>query len=310
LTQSEQSPDDHNDFRCGFVALIGRPNSGKSSLLNTILSEQLSIVTPLPQTTRKNLKGIFTDPQLQLIFFDTPGIHNGKYSLNKAMTAQGAVLLGSEGADIVCYLVDLSRAFGAEEDLVARLVTEARKPLLIIFNKSDLCADCEKMRQEFFTRYPALAATPHITVSALQEQAKELFLTAIRPLVPVGPAHYPEDELTDENMRFFAAEFIRKQIITATTDEVPHATFVEIIDYKEEEDRHRIDANIHVETIGQRGIIVGKNGKLIQQIQRQAAREMSDMAGCPVTIKCHVKITPRWRDNQRFLRSMGYEKTE
>jgi GTP-binding protein Era len=296
-------------FRSAFVALIGRPNSGKSTLLNAILGEQLSIVTPLPQTTRKNIKGIYNNETAQIVFIDTPGIHQGKYALNKVMSAQGSGLIGGAHADIICYIVDLSRPGGPEEDHIAGLVSATAKPALIVFNKVDASPDSGAGRQAFFSRYPRLAGHGHISLSAISQGAAEKFLSALMPLVKPGPRFFPADELTDENMRFFAAEHIRKQIISLTTDEVPHAAFVEITAYTETGDRHRVEATIHVETTGQRGIIVGKKGALIQKIQRMAGLELSTLADAKVTVRCHVKITPNWRDNSGFLSSMGMPKS-
>jgi GTP-binding protein Era len=297
-------------FRSAFIALVGRPNSGKSTLLNTVLGEQISIVTPLPQTTRKNIKGIYNTENLQLIFIDTPGIHEGKYALNRAMSAAGSRLIDGDDVDAVCYIVDASRPSGPEEDRVAGLVAAGRSPALIVFNKADLCADSAGIRAEFFARYPALVSKAHVTLSAIKREARAEFLAALMPFVPEGPAYFPADDLTDENMRFFAAEYIRREIIDFTGAEVPHASFVEITDYTEEGDRHRVEATIHVETVGQRGIIVGNKGALIQKIQRRAGHELGRLTGARVQVRCHIKITPRWRDNTGFLGNMGLPRPE
>jgi GTP-binding protein Era len=296
-------------FRSAFVALVGRPNSGKSTLLNAVLGEQLSIVTPLPQTTRKNIKGIYNGENMQIVFIDTPGIHAGKYALNKLMSSQGSSLISGADGDIIAYIVDLARAGGPEEDHIAGLVAASAKPALIVFNKLDACRDSAGRRHEFLERYPRLAGRGQVALSAISQGAAAKFLAALVPLVPPGPRFFPTDELTDENMRFFAAEYIRKQIIAQTTDEVPHAAFVEITAYRETGERHRVDATIHVETIGQRGIIVGKKGALIQKIQYAAGVELSRLAGAKVTVRCHLKITPNWRDNPGFLSSMGMPKS-
>lgn len=298
--------DNMGEFRSGFVALAGRPNAGKSTLLNAVVGENLAVVTSLPQTTRKNFKGVYSGKDIQIVFIDTPGIHVGKHTLNQAMVHQAERALSKTEADILCYLVDVSRPFGDEEDYVAGLAQATKMPKLIVFNKVDACTDPEAAVHMFYERYPQLSTNRHVTLSAVSSDAAENFLDALTPLLPVGPPLFPTDDLTDENMRFFAAEYLRKHIILSTRQEVPHASCVEIVTYKETAEMHSIDATIHVETTGQRGIIVGPKGSLIKRIRRAAEKDLSELAGVPVSIKCHVKVSPRWRDNPRFLRELGY----
>jgi GTPase len=273
--------------------------------MNTIIGANLAVVTPLPQTTQKNLKGIFTSESLQLIFIDTPGIHRGTHSFNKTMVAQSAQLIKKRNIDIICYIVDCSRTPGAEEDLGVRLVETAALPAIVVFNKKDLCSSIERFVETFFERYPKMKSFVHIVVSANVNDSKDKFLHVITPLIPEGPELFSADDLTDANMRFFAAEYIRKQIIYNTKDEVPHAAFVEIRTYRENSNQHSIEADIHVETDGQKAIIIGKKGALIKKIQHDAALDIERLTGTPASISCHVKITPKWRDNEHFLQDMG-----
>jgi GTP-binding protein Era len=291
-------------FRSAFIALIGRPNSGKSSLMNTVLGEQLSVVTPLPQTTRRNIKGIYTTETMQLIFVDTPGIHKGRHTFNEVMIneAREAII---EGVDLVCYMVDLSRSFGEEEKVVADLVVQSGIKSIIVFNKVDITIDCDKTISGFYELFPDLKDFQSIKISAIHPDAKQIFLNQIESLIPEGPCYYGSDEMTDANLRFFAAEYIRKHIILNTRDEVPHASFVEIESYQEDEKIHTINATIHVETVGQRGILIGKGGLVIKKIRNKAELEMKKLLGVPVKIKIHIKITPKWRDNESFLRIQG-----
>jgi GTPase len=291
--------------RSAFIALAGRPNSGKSTLMNTMLGEELSIVSTMPQTTRKNLRGIYNGPGLQLVFIDTPGIHRGKYAFNERMFDEAAAAL-KDNADIVCYIVDLAREFGEEEDIVARIVSGARAPCVVLFNKKDICDRPDAMVKAFFTHHPALASAPHATVNAKEPGTKEIFLRLIDPFIPAGPAHFPPDDLTDANTRFFAAEYVRKQIIYNTTDEVPHAAHVEITGYRESPARHNVDAVISVETDGQKAIIIGKGGKLIKKIQERAGEDLQKLTGVPASIRCHVRVRKGWRDDERFLKQAGY----
>jgi len=292
-------------FKSGFIALMGRPNSGKSTLMNTVLGEQLSVVTPLPQTTRQNLKGIYTTGDMQLVFVDTPGIHKGKYVFNDSMIQSVRSVIAEKGLDLICYMVDVSREFGEEEDTVASIISNAATPTLVVFNKVDVDAKVDEVKAAFYEKYPAFKNAQSIAISAISDTAKDQFLKAVEPFIPEGPQYFDPDDMTDANLRFFAAEYIRKQIILNTQDEVPHAVFVEIESYKELPDCHEIQATIHVETTGQRGIIVGKGGAIITKVRKAAARELEKLVQTKVKIACHIKITPKWRDNERFLRFMG-----
>lgn len=291
-----------NKFRSGFVVFVGRPNSGKSTLLNTVIGEEISPVTPLPQTTRRRISGVYTGPSLQIVFVDTPGIHQGGRRLNQAMLSEAENAARDDGIDCLCYLVDLSRDFGEEETLTATIAQRSTAPRLIIFNKKDLCTRSEQTAARFFSLFPGLTGTPSVTISAMSPAAKKEFLDALDPFIKEGPRYFDEDTLTDADLRSLAAEFLRKHIILATRDEVPHAVFVEIESYHELEKHHDIRAVIHVETTGQRGIIIGRKGALLARIRRNAEAEFGRLAGCPVTISCHIKVTPHWRDSQSFLR--------
>jgi GTP-binding protein Era len=290
-------------FRSGFVALIGRPNSGKSTLLNAILGQGLSPVTPVPQTTRRSIKGIYTTDNLQIVFTDTPGIHKGKYHLNDAMLREAEGVVRQSRPDCVAYCVDLSRDFGDEESIVAHIAISSGAPVLVVFNKKDLCRKARARRREFVSLYPELAAAPSVVLSAKEPDARERMITALQPFIHEGPRYFDDDTLTDANMRFFAAEYLRKQLLLATREEVPHAVFVEIESYREEKERHVVAATIHVETTGQRGIVIGEKGQLLAKITRAAEQEMRQLAGCPVEISCHVKVTPHWRDNKVMVDS-------
>jgi GTP-binding protein Era len=294
-------------FRSAFVALIGRPNAGKSSLLNAVLGEDLAVVTSLPQTTRKRLRGVFTDETRQIVFMDTPGMHDGKHTFNKAMVGESEDALRSGEADVVCYLVDLARDFGPEEDFVAQHAQRAGVPVVVVFNKKDVCPDIDAKKSAFAHRYPQLAKARCITVAATTREAGAELLAVLDEFLTVGPQYYPPDDLTDEGLRFFASEFVRKHIILNTREEVPHAAFVEITAYVEKPQRHEVDATIHVESVGQRGIIVGPKGALITRIREGAEKELKKLTGVTASIRCHIIVTPGWRDSPRFLREMGYE---
>ena len=296
-------------YHSGFVALVGRPNAGKSTLLNTLIGEELALVSPLPQTTQKNMRGILTGEGWQIVFVDTPGMHQGRHEVNDAMLKRGrAMLSDDEGTDIVFYLVDLSRPAGSEEDLVAGLVRKSRAKVCVLFNKADLCEDPHAAVEAILERYTWLADAPRLVVSANKKETKEKFLALVKPMLPEGPQFFPEDDLSDAGMRHFAAEFVRKQVIALTREEVPHAVCVEIVRYRETDRGHEIDATIHVETQGQKGIIVGKGGVTIGKIRTGAQADIAKLADAQVRLTLFVSVTPKWRDNGRFLREMGFDR--
>jgi GTP-binding protein Era len=269
--------------------------------MNTVLQEQVSIATPLPQTTRRNIRGIYTSADTQLVFVDTPGMHKGKHALNEAMREQ-AVSAVTSGMDAVCYLVDLSRDFGDEEKDCAEHVTGLSVPVLIVFNKIDICENPDAKIELFLSTYPQFKNSPRVKLSAVSQTSKDVFLTAIAPLVPPGPMYFDGESVTDATMRTIAAEFIRKQIILNTREEVPHAVFVEIESYKETPQKHEIVAGIHVETVGQKGIVIGPGGALIEKIKRFARKDIERLIDTRVSLKLHVKVTPDWRNDSNFLR--------
>jgi GTP-binding protein Era len=290
-------------FRSAFITLFGRPNSGKSTLMNTILEEQISIVTSLPQTTRQNIRGIYTTDDVQIVFVDTPGMHRGKHALNELMR-EAAVSAVSSGVDLVCYLVDLSRDFGDEESDCAASAAASPVPVLLVFNKIDLCDNPDGKINTFLSTYKGFNNSPMIKISATSPKSKDIFLNAIDPLILEGPKYFDGDSLTDATMRTIAAEFIRKQIIINTREEVPHAVFVEIETYKETAQKHEIVAGIHVETNGQKAIIIGSKGTLVEKIKKDARKDIENLVGMKVSLKLHVKVTPGWRDDANFLRTM------
>ncbi len=303
INTGEETP-----FHSAFVAIIGRPNSGKSTLLNAILGEQLAIVSPMPQTTQRNMRGIYNEDNMQIVFVDTPGIHKGKHQLNHEMYSLSTSMIKDSGIDVVCYMVDMSREFGEEEDDIATKISGVDRPVLLVFNKVDQLTlpEAEEKRENFYERYPELKPFPNVMLSALAENCGEVFIDSLRSYVPEGPQYYPEDDLTDESLRFFAAEYIRKEIISLTHNEVPHACFVEITQYTEGEDVHRIEADIHVESPGQKAIIIGNKGQTISKIRRGSEWKMRGLTGVKCKVNIFVKITKHWRDKKAFLKEQGY----
>lgn len=289
----------------GFVALVGRPNAGKSSLLNAWVEEPLCPVTPLPQTTRQCLRGVLTEARGQAVFVDTPGMHTGHHQINWAMVEAIRKSVDKQEADAIVYVVDLARKWGPEEQLISELVASLRQPRAIVFNKSDRVAHPQKAAADFEKRLRAKLDCPRFLVSALKDTKREEILDWLFDVLPEGVPHFPPEYATDANMRFLGAEIIRRQVILNARGEVPHAACVLVEQWKEEEEREAVKASIVVETQGQKAILIGKDGQKIKQIRQFSRREMKAMAGRPVALELFVKVRPKWRDNPRFLAELG-----
>ena len=293
-----------------FLAIIGRPNSGKSTLMNAILGESLAITSSMPQTTQRVMRGIYTRGNTQIVLMDTPGMHKGKHLLNKSLYEQTVSVLRDDGIDIICYIVDMMRNLGEEEDDIAKKIEESRTnaKVLVIFNKVDQVPIEKGMakEEEFNARYPFLADAPKLHLSALAPDCAKKFIEFVQPFIPECDMFYPADEITDCDMRFMAAECVRKQIIDNTRDEVPHSAFVDIISYKESEILHEIAADIHIETKGQKAIIIGDKGSMLSKIRQNAEKRMRGISGIKTKFTLFVKITPNWREKANFLTNAGF----
>ena len=289
----------------GFIAIAGRPNAGKSSFLNSLLQEELCPVTSLPQTTRQRLRGILTIPEGQIVFVDTPGVHKGKHLVNKAMAETVENSLDDDEADVIAYIVDLSRDYYDEEATVARMVEKKKKRAVLFFNKKDIVDEPENRAKIFFEKFPGLADVTRFFISATDLKEREVIISKLIEMLPEGPPHFPDEYSTDANMRFLASEIIRRQVILNTHEEVPHASCVIIDQWQENETPPVISASIVVETSGQKKIMIGEKGKRIKQIRQFSRREIGRMTGFPVKLELFVKVRHKWRDNPGFLKRIG-----
>lgn len=279
-------------YRCGFIALIGRPNVGKSTLLNTLVGEKLAIVTPKPQTTRTRLTGVKTLPDAQLLFVDTPGIHSRTGSLfNRHMVKQA--LTAVQETDMVLFLVDARRGILAGDEQIAARLAALSTPVIGVLNKIDLLPRSALLPvlERLAGLLPGRELVP---VSALRStNTTELLSTLIQPL-PVGPALYPSDELTDQSERLFAQEMIREQIFFHAQQEVPYATAAVVEEFTEKADLLVIRAAIHVERTSQKAIVIGKGGTRLKTIGQAARRRMEAFFGRKVFLELFVKVSTGW----------------
>lgn len=298
-------------FRAGFVALIGKPNTGKSTLLNAYLGEKLAIVSPLPQTTRTALRGILTLPQAQVIFVDTPGIHKPLHRLGEYMVKVAERAL--RDADVIVFLGDLSGPPGPEDRLCAELLGEkAGGPLLLALNKADAVTDTEAAMQPYLDLFLGTDGRPlyreAIALSALYGQGREELLRAIIAHLPEHPPYYPEDELTDQPVRAIAGELIREQVLHFTRQEVPHAVTVTVEEFKERSpEMTYIAATIYVERETQKKILLGQGGQMIKKIGQAGRQALEAFLGTRVYLDLWVKVRKNWRKDRNALRWLGYD---
>lgn len=294
------------EARCGYVAIVGRPNVGKSTLLNHILGQKLSITSRKPQTTRHNLLGIKTDEELntQFLFVDTPGLHQEhKKALNRYMNH--AVTTAIKDVDVIVFVVDKIQWF-AEDDLVAKRLRNSKVPVVVAVNKVDQIENKEVLFPHLQRLLDTLNVQDVVPVSALQNQNLDRLLEVIRSHLPENEHFFPDDQLTDKSSRFLAAELIREKITRQLGDELPYQMTVEIESFKEEANIIHIDALILVEREGQKRILIGDKGARIKQIGQQAREEMEALFDSKVMLKTWVKVKSGWSDDERALRSLGY----
>jgi len=300
----QENPRDTVPHRSGFVAIVGRPNVGKSTLLNQLLGEKIAIVTPKPQTTRHRIAGIKTQPNSQIIFLDTPGIHRAQSLMNRRMVEVALKALSE--VDAVLWLVDAREGIRREDEYIARTLGPSRSPTLVLLNKMDLIPKSELL--PLMERSAALLPDREIIpVSALNGDNLPLVLERIESLVPEGPRYYPEGELTDQTERFIAAEIIREKIFLLTREEIPYGTAVTIDDFTEKPDQDLIviQATIQADRESHKPILIGKRGAMLKEIGKRAREELEVFLGSRVFLELFVKVDPGWTRDPGALSELG-----
>ncbi|HYO88076.1 MAG TPA: GTPase Era [Candidatus Limnocylindrales bacterium] len=307
----EHRPVPQNDvpegFRSGVVAVVGRPNVGKSTLINRILGQKIAAVSPKPQTTRRRQLGIYTDAQAQILFLDTPGLHAPQHKLGEFMVK--AAESAFRDVDVILIVLDVSEPPEAGDrhlaDTVARL--RGTTPVVLALNKIDLLPDVTR-RAAMVAEHSALI--PHAAAfetSAVEGTSVEDLVQDLIARLPEGPLYYPEDQLSEVNMRVIATEVIREKVMTYTEQEVPHSVAVEIDSYRERSDELTyIGATIYVERDSQKGIVIGKGGERIKKIGSDAREELGAMLGTAVYLELNVKVLKNWRSDDRQMARFGY----
>jgi GTP-binding protein Era len=292
-------------FHSGFVAIIGRPNVGKSTLLNRILGEKVVITSDKPQTTRNRVQGIHNIPGAQIVFIDTPGIHKARSQLNIFM--MDAALSAVKGVDAVLLLVDASSFSGSPDELMLDVLRRIEVPVVLALNKIDLLPK-EKLLEVIAVHAQLFPFREIVPISAATGDGVEILVKLLSGLLPEGVPYFPDDILTDLPERFVVAEMIREKVFRMTRDEVPYSTAVTIESFTERPDGLiSISAVITVERDSQKGIIIGKKGAMLKKIGRTAREEIERLLDARVFLELFVKVSKDWRENSRMLKELGYE---
>ncbi|MDR0668331.1 MAG: GTPase Era [Prevotellaceae bacterium] len=286
----------------GFVNIIGNPNVGKSTLMNALVGEKLSIITAKAQTTRHRIMGIVNGDNFQIVFSDTPGILQPRYKLQESMMTFVRTAIGD--ADSILYVTDVVEKIDKNRDYIARLQT-LQTPIILVINKIDLTTqeELEIMVANWKSWLPAAYIFPAAAASRFNT---DNILKQVIALLPEGPAYYDKNVLTDKNLRFFASEIIREKILLLYHKEIPYSAEVTVEQFLEADDSYRVEATIHVVRASQKGIIIGRQGALLKQVGIQARKDMELFFEKKVHLRLLVKVTPNWRENSQQLKRFGY----
>jgi len=300
-------------FHSGFVCILGRPNAGKSTLLNALVGEKLAIISPKPQTTRNRIQGIIHVPPQkgrlagQVILIDTPGVHKPDSSLGRKMMTEVREAL--EGCDLILVIMDATRPLDSRDEFVVKLVKQSGTPAFLILSKIDL------LRHEKAKLLPRIEECRRlhefreiVPISALKRDGLDVLLEQVITFLPEGPQYFPEDQTTDQPARFMAAEIIREQVLLETEEEIPYATTVLIDNFEEGEKLARIAATIYCDRDGQKGILIGKRGQMLKKIGTAARQQVERMLGTKVFLELYVKVQPGWRDSREFVDELDWRR--
>jgi GTPase len=299
-------------FRSGFVCILGRPNAGKSTLLNALVGEKLAIISPKPQTTRNRIQGVVHVPKRngkgggQIVLIDTPGVHRPDSSLGRKMMVEVHEAL--EGCDLVLVIMDVTRKFDPRDQFALDLLKRPKTKAFLILNKVDLIREKSKLLPLIEQYRKLYNFSEVIPISALKRNGLDTLLQDVIAALPAGPAYFPEDQVTDQPARFMAAEIIREQVLLNTSDEIPYATTVIVDNFEEGARLTRVAATIYCERPGQKGILVGKGGLMLKKIGTSARLQIERMMGTKVFLELYVKAEPGWRDSRRFVEELDWRR--
>lgn len=296
-------------FRSGFVSMIGRPNAGKSTLINALVGEKVSIVADKPQTTQTTVQAVWSSPAAQIVFLDTPGIHRGDTLFNRRMMS--SVRSALEERDLLLYVVDATRELNVEDTQALDVIRRSSTPAFLLLNKIDRIKEKHRLLPTIEAYQKASEAAgiqfaKYLPVSALTGQGLPELTREIISQLPEGPAYFPEDEVTDQPRRFLAAEFVRERILTETRQEVPHSVAVLVERWEDKATITHIIMTIYVERDGQKAIIIGNRGSMLKKIGTRARAEIEAMVGRKVFLELFVKVRENWRQSPEFLNQLDW----
>ncbi len=294
----------NKNFKSGFVSIIGRPNVGKSTLLNAILKEKIAIVTPKAQTTRNRIQGIYTTDNEQIIFIDTPGIHKAHNELGNIMN--DFALKSITGIDLILYLIDVNVPLGTGDRFIIDALRESKVPTILVANKVDKEQDTNKIVENIETYKEYGNFIGGITISATEGFNIDKLLEMVVSNLEYGPMYYPEDQLIDQPERFVVCELIREKVLLNTSEEIPHSVAVTIDRFKESDKIIYIHATVVVERLSQKKIIIGAKGAMIKKIGTEARKDIKNFLGLPVYLELFVKVEDNWRNKKYQLKEFGY----
>jgi GTP-binding protein Era len=293
------------NFKSGFVGIVGRPNVGKSTLMNQLVGQKIAITSPIAQTTRNRLRGILTTPSAQIIFVDTPGIHKPQHQLGEVLVknAQNAM----HAVDVLLFVVDSSVAAGKGDRFIAELASKSQSPVLLGLNKADQQGPDQAVLDQSYQALAAEYGWPWVKFSAIANQGMDVLLDQLIHGLEPGPYYYPPDLVTDQPERFIMGELIREQILLMTREEVPHSTAIVIDQVNEEPTITRVLATIQVERPSQKGILIGKGGSMLKAIGTAAREQIQKLIAGKVYLELFVKVQPKWRQSRGNLADLGYQ---
>lgn len=297
------------NFKSGFVTLIGRPNVGKSTLMNHLIGQKIAITSDKPQTTRNRIQTVYTDDRGQIIFLDTPGIHKAKNKLGEYMVSVAEHTL--KEVDVVLWLVEPTTYIGAGEQYIAEQLSNVKTPIILVINKIDTVKNQEDILT-FISTYKDICNFAEIVpVSALKDKNTDLMLELIYKYLPYGPQYYDEDTVTDQPMRQIAAELIREKALRLLKDEIPHGIAVTVEKMTERQNGIMdVEANIVCERDSHKGIIIGKGGAMLKKIGTQARKEIENLMDTKVNLQLWVKVRKEWRDSELYMKNYGYNQKD
>ena len=298
-----------NNYKSGFVTLIGRPNVGKSTLMNRLIGQKIAITSDKPQTTRNKIQTVYTDERGQIIFLDTPGIHKAKNKLGEYMVSVAEHTLRE--VDVILWLVEPTTYIGAGEQHIAEQLRQVKTPVILVINKIDTVKNQEEILT-FINAYKDICSFAEIVpVSALKDKNTDLMLELIYKYLPAGPQYYDEDTVTDQPMRQISAELIREKALRLLNDEIPHGIAVTVVKMKERDNGIiDLEATIVCERDSHKGIIIGKGGSMLKKIGTSARREIEGLMDTKVNLQLWVKVRKEWRDSELYMKNYGYDQKD